>query len=81
MLVAKAKDRGITSKRLNTLEMLVAAGDGQLDEAEAIARAAAAKNPDSAAAKLNEAQMLAANKKPEEAKAAFQAAREAVLSE
>ena len=70
----RAKGRGITSQRLNSLEMVVAVGDGQLDEAERLARAAAAENPDSATAKLNEAQILLAAKKPEEAKSAFQEA-------
>ncbi len=72
--LARAKERGISSKRLATLEIAVAAGSEQLDEAEKLAMVAAAENPESASAKLNHAQLLAANKKPEEAEAAFQEA-------
>jgi len=72
--LSKAKERGISSHRLKTLAIAVAAGDEQLDEAEELARVAAAENPESASAKLNHAQVLAANEKPEEAEAAFQEA-------
>ena len=69
--LTKAKERGISSNKLATLEIAVAAGAMQLDQAEELARAAAAKNPQSASAKLNHARTLAANKKPKEAEAAF----------
>ena len=72
--LAKAKERNISSPRLGTLEIAVAAGAKQLDKAEELAQAAAEKDPESASAKLNHAQMLAANKKPEEAEAAFREA-------
>jgi tetratricopeptide (TPR) repeat protein len=72
--LARAKGRGISSQRLGTLEIAIAAGANQLDRAEELARVAAEENPESASATLNHAQMLAANKKPEEATAAFQEA-------
>ena len=72
--LSKANQRGISSQRLGTLEIAVAAGDKKLDQAEELARVAAAENPESASAKLNHARLLVANKKPEEAEAAFQEA-------
>lgn len=70
----QAKERGITSSRLPTLGIALAAGAKQLDRAEELARVAALKNPESASAKLNHAQILLVNKKPEEAEAAFREA-------
>lgn len=72
--LAKAKQRGLSSKKLATLEIAVAAGAGQLDDAEGFARSVAAQDAENALAQLNYARLLAANEKPEEAKAAFQEA-------
>ena len=72
--LAKAKEHGLSSKRLSGLEIAVASADGQSDQAEQVARKLIADYPDDPLGQIGYAQLLVVNKKVVEAEAAFKEA-------
>ena len=72
--LSTAEERGLSSKKLRTLAVAIAVADKRLDEAEALARNMAAEDSEDPLAQLSYARLLVANKKPEEAEAAFKEA-------